>query len=500
MDMTDLIERLNEIERKKSAYNYARGVVNYDGLTVAPKGSVESRSNCFAMISEELYKLTYGEDVGGLLRELYANRDALGYVERRRVERLQEDYDRNCKVPMNEFIELSVLVNESKHVWHGAKNNNDFATFMPYIEKIVEKKKKIAGFINPDADPYEVYLSDYVKGVDRKFCDDYFEQMKEAIVPLIRRVGEKKQVDSQFLKGSFPIEKQRELAGYLMEVMTLPSDRCILGEVEHPCMLGLDLNDIRITTHYYEDNLLMALFSVIHEAGHGLYELGISPAYRNTILKTPVSSAMHECQSRFFENYIARSEAFCGFLLPKLQEIFPEKFNDVTVREFFLAANKAEPSLIRIQADELTYSMHIMIRYEIEKMLFDGDITAAQIPETWRRLYKEYLGVDVPDDTHGALQDVHWSNGMFGQFPAYSLGSAYAAQMLASMKKSFDVYASVAKGELAPVVSWLGEKVHKDGGALDVPDILLQSCGAPFEPHYYFEYLTEKFSAIYQLD
>ena len=431
---------------------------------------------------------------------MYAQRDSLGYIERRRVERLQEDYDKNCSVSMNEFVELSVLTNEAKHVWREAKNTNNFASFVPYIEKNVEKKKIIAGHMKPSADPYDVYLSEYLNGADRKFCDAYFEKIKGAIVPLIRRVGEKRQVGNHFLKGSFAIEKQRELSKYLMEVMTLPPDRCVLGEVEHPCMIGLDINDIRITTHYYQDNLPMSLFSVIHEAGHGLYELGIQPAYRNTILKTPISSAMHESQSRFFENYIGRSEAFCGVFLPKLQEIFSDHFADVTAHELFLAVNKAEPSLIRIQADELTYSMHIVIRYEIEKMLFDGAIAVAQIPETWRHLYKEYLGVGVLDDEHGALQDVHWSGGMFGQFPAYSLGSAYAAQTLDAMKKDFDVYASVAEGNLTPIVDWLGEKIHRDGGALDVADLLLQSCGAPFDPSYYIKYLTEKFSAIYQLD
>ena len=499
MELNDYITKLDELERKMAALNYVQGIVYYDSATVAPAASTRGRSDCMAMLAEESYKLFVNDDVGGLLSYLYDSREALQYPVRRRVEILKEEYDKNYRIPMDEYVAYSVLCNEAENAWQTAKEQDDFEMFEPYLEKIVATLKRFAGYFAADKDPYDVWLNEHEKGLSRRVCDAFFAEIKASLVPLIKEISIKPPVDDSFLKGSFPVEKQRELSEYLAGLMTLPAERCIIGETEHPFSIGLNTDDVRITTHYYENSFMSSMYSVIHEAGHALYELGCNPEYRNTCIASPLSTSIHESQSRFFENYIARSEQLITYIMPKLRELFPVALDDISPRELYLAINKSQPSLIRIEADELTYSLHVLIRYEIEKLLFDGKITTKQLPETWNRLYKEYLGVDVPDNRRGVLQDTHWGGGMFGYFPSYSLGSAYAAQMLDAMSRDIPVFEYVAKGDLAPVVGWLKARIHHDAGTPLPEEIIEKSCGAAFSPKYYAEYLTRKFSDIYEL-
>jgi carboxypeptidase Taq len=240
------------------------------------------------------------------------------------------------------------------------------------------------------------------------------------------------------------------------------------------------------------------MFSVVHEGGHGLYELGADEKYNFTALAGGVSMGIHESQSRFYENLIGRSQAFIHAIFPRLKEFFPEQLADVDGEMFYRAVNKAEPSLVRTESDELTYSMHVMIRYEIEKQLIGGTLEVKDVPQTWNALYKEYLGVDVPDDKHGCLQDSHWSGGMFGYFPSYALGSAYGAQMLRNMEKDIDVWGPVSKGDLSAVTGWLKDKIHKYGSLLEPAQVVEQACG-DFDPTVYTDYLAAKFRTLYGL-
>ena len=242
-----------------------------------------------------------------------------------------------------------------------------------------------------------------------------------------------------------------------------------------------------------------SLYSVLHEGGHALYELGIRDDVQYTCLTGGVSMGVHESQSRFYENLVGRSEAFVKAIYPKMQEFFPRQLGDVSAEAFYRAVNKAEPSLVRTEADELTYCLHVMVRYEIEKQLIGGTLEAEQVPAAWKKLYREYLGVEVPNDRDGCLQDSHWSSGSFGYFPSYALGNAYGAQMLHNMEADgVDVYGEVGRGSLAPVTAWLHEKVHQYGSALQPAEIVKNACGT-FDAHYYTDYLTEKFSALYEL-
>ena len=278
-------------------------------------------------------------------------------------------------------------------------------------------------------------------GVDMAYLDKFFATLRERIVPLLHAVMEKEPPDDSFLRRRYPVDAQRKFSDYLMEVLGLDRAHCAIGETEHPYTLEFNNKDVRITTHYHEDNVDFSMYSVIHEGGHAKYELGIADELQYTCLAGGVSMGVHESQSRFYENLIGRSLPFIQAAFPKMKELFPEQLADVTAEQFYRAVNKVQPSLVRTEADELTYCLHIMVRYEIEKRLIGGTLEVKDVPETWNRLYQEYLGVDVPDDKRGCLQDSHWSGGAFGYFPSYALGSASAPQMLKNMEADIDVWA-----------------------------------------------------------
>ena len=392
-----------------------------------------------------------------------------------------------------------MVVNEAETVWEKAKNENDFAAFAPYLEKIVQFNRRFAGYYNAEMKPYDALLNEYEEGLDMQTLDAFFAQLRSTIVPLVEKIGAAEQVDDAFLFKYYPIDKQREFSDYLMEVMGLDRDVCGIAESEHPFTTNFNTKDVRITTHYYENALASSMYSVIHEGGHALYELGVDPDFDYTFLGGGVSMGIHESQSRFYENIVGRSLAFVKLIYPKLQELFPEQLAGVSAEQFHKAVNKAEPSLIRTEADDLTYSLHVMVRYEIEKQLIDGTLAVMDVPARWNELYKEYLGVDVPNDREGCLQDSHWAGGSIGYFPSYALGSAYGPQLLGVMEQELGSMEDlIADGKLAQVTAWLREKIHRFGCLYKPGQLFAQVCGS-FDAKYYTDYLTRKYTKLYGL-
>ncbi len=496
----EALETLAELQKKMYAYGVAMASLTLDADTVAPKDTAEGRGVALGILAGESHKLFANKEVGDLLAELDAAKDELDPTVRRQVEVLKRDYDRMSRVPAEEYMEYAMLRNQSGDVWHKAKEKSDFAMFAPVLEKLIACTRKFAAYYDSTKAPYDALLNEYERGINMEYLDSFFASLRERIVPLIHEISKKPQPDDSFLKKEYPIAKQREFSDYLMDVIGLDRSHCTIGETEHPFTLNFNNKDVRITTHYKEHDVSASMYSVIHESGHAMYELGVSDDLQYTCLAGGMTMGTHESQSRFYENLIGRSLPFIQAIFPKIVEFFPEQLEGVTAEQFYLAVNRAEPSLIRTEADELTYPLHIMIRYEIEKQLFGGTLEVKDIPETWNRLYKEYLGVDVPDGKHGCLQDSHWSGAMFGYFPSYALGSAYGAQMLRNMEKDFDVWDAVGNGNLAPVSAWLREKIHKYGGAKESAELVRSACGGAFDPTVYADYLVEKYSKLYGVE
>lgn len=493
------VEAMVSLEQILSAYNHAMGVLYLDSATAAPKDSWEGRGKTMEILSKVLYDLTADPKNGELFAFLQAHQEELDPLTLRKLEVLKKNYDQMFKIPAEEYVAYSVLLNDSEAVWAKAKNENDFALFQPYLEKIVEYNRKFAGYYNPEMTAYDALLNEYEEGMNTEILDAFFAQLRKAIVPLLERIRKAPPIDNSFLNQHYPLEQQKHLSGYLMEILGMDQRYSAIAESEHPFTTNFNNKDVRITTHYYEENLTFSMYSVIHEGGHALYELGADDCYNYTALSGGVSMGIHESQSRFYENIIGRSAPFVHGIFPKIKELFPNQLEGVDETMFYRAINKAEPSLIRTEADELTYCLHIMIRYEIEKKMIAGTLKIKDVPSEWNRLYKEYLGIDVPNDKMGCLQDMHWSGGSIGYFPSYALGSAYGPQMLKKMEEEIgEIWTDVSNGDLSRVTGWLKEKIHRHASFVKPGALFEQVCGK-FDAKYYIDYLTEKYSRLYYL-
>ena len=498
--LEDARTRLAQLQKKMSAYHHALELLYYDGATVAPKGAAGNRGETMAILSQELYLLSTGQETVELLERLERHSEELTAEEARQVALLLKDIRQMQKIPMDEYVEIQRLMVEADDVWHTAKEKSDFSLFEPVLDRVFAAKKKIAWYCAAEMDPYDYWLDQFEEGLTREKCDAFFATLRSHIVPLLRRVQAKPQKANSILRGCFPQADQEKLSRFLMDLIGLDPNHVALGTTEHPFTIALGSHlDERITTHYHEEDFSFSMFSVIHEGGHALYDTGSDDDLVFTALDGGVSMGVHESQSRFYENLLGRSRAFCQYVFPKLREIFPAHMEGYTAEDLYRAVNRAEPSLIRTEADELTYCLHVMVRYELEKQIFDGTLKTHDLPEAWNRLYFEYLGIQVPDDKHGVLQDSHWAGGNIGYFPSYALGSAYGAQLLRKMKETVDVDRCIRSGDFGPINDWNREHIWKYGRLYPPAELFRQAAGADFDPTAYTDYLEEKYTELYDL-
>ena len=499
MTLEQAVEKLNELEKASYALNHAQSVLYVDGDTVAPKNSWKGRGKALAYLGELIYRQMVNPETGEMLETILQHQADTDEITFRRAEVLKEAYDDMHVLPLEEYVAWQELTNEAGAVWHDAKEKSDYAMFAPYLEKLVAGRRRYAALKAADKPAYDVLLDEYEKGASMETLDPFFHILREELAPVIREVAAREKPLPAFMKAAWPIEKQRLFSEKIMALEGIDSLNCTLGETEHPFTSGANKWDIRITTHYHEDDPFSSMFSVIHEGGHALYELDVRDDLQFTCLAGGATMGIHESQSRFYENIIGRSRAFCTPLLKILQEVFPEQTGALTEAELYSAVNLSKPSLIRTEADELTYPLHVMIRYEIERAMIAGDLAVKDIPGEWNRLYREFLGVEVPDDRRGCLQDSHWSFGGMGYFPSYALGSAYGVQMLREMEKTVDVWGSVEKGDLSPVTAWLTEKIHQFGSLKKPQELLPPAMGGSLDPKVYTGYLIGKYKELYSL-
>lgn len=497
----DKLKEFKELIEKMNSFNKAVSLFHWDMATEAPKKSVADKADVIGMLDTEAFNILTSDKMKECLETLEKTIEDLNEVDAKLVEFYRKEYDKNAKIPEDEYKEFSILAAKSTAVWEEAKGKSNFDLYKPYLEKIVEYKKKFVNYRGYEKHPYNTLLDDFEPGMTVEKLDKFFDTLKKDIVPLLNNINQSnKIINDKFVRFIYPKEGQKEFSDYLLGKIGYDKERGIIKESEHPFTLELSTNDVRITTHYYENYLLSAVYSTIHEGGHAIYEQNIDENLIGTTLDTGTSMGIHESQSRFYENVIGRSLGFWKVNFHKLQKIFKEQLQDVTVEQMYEAANIVKPSLIRIEADELTYALHIMVRYEIEKQLINGDIEVKDLPTIWNKLMSNYLGVIPTNDAEGVLQDIHWSDGSFGYFPSYALGNAYAAQFLATMNKEFDVDKCMENDELDTIKNWLNDKIHKYGRLLEPNEIIKNVTGEELNAKYLVEYLKQKYENIYNLN
>lgn len=498
--MNQIFEKLIPYLDKHMAFNTAIAMLDWDNETLAPEESMEYTAKALGVLSEESFSSLINPEVKEILEELSKEKN-LSDLELAIIRKLEKQFQKSEAIPPKEMREYTELTSNSGKAWQKAKRENDFSVFAPYLEKIIAFKKKFAGYGKKDGQKlYDVLLDDYEESFGMEELDLFFDKLKKEILPLLKRIQKAPQVDDSFLHLNYDIEKQKEFNRYLAEYMGFDFNRGVMAESEHPFTTNWHNHDVRITTHYYEDNLASAMLSTIHEGGHALYEMGIRDEYTQTLVGEGASCGMHESQSRFFENIVGRSRAFWEPLYKKLQDMFPKQLGKVSLENFVRALNTVKADFIRTEADELTYCLHIMVRYELEKMMIEEDVDVKELPDLWNQKYKEYLGVEPEEDSKGILQDIHWSMGDIGYFPSYALGNAFSAQIYHQMKQDIKVDELLRTGKISVIRDYLKEHIHQYGASLKPRELLKNLTGEEFNPDYYISYLKERFTKEYQLE
>ncbi len=487
--------------KKMGAYKEALGLIYWDLRTGAPKKGMEQRSEVIGMLSSELFKMSTSEEMAAYIANLtnVEHDNKLSEITKKTVAECKKEYDRNKKIPAEEYKEFVILQSKSESVWEEAKDASNFSMFQPYLEKIVEMTKKFITYWGYTENKYNTLLDMYEPGITVDILDQVFSELREKIVPLVQQIKESEnKPNTQFLYKHFPKEKQREFSLEVLKKVGYDFDSGRLDETVHPFATGLNPGDVRVTTKYDEKDFRTAIFGTIHEAGHALYEQNISPSLIGTPLCTGTSMGIHESQSLFYENFIGRNLSFWKGNFDLLKEYAPAQFQDVSIEQFYRAINESKPSLIRIEADELTYALHIMIRYEIEKGIFNDEIEVKDLPKVWNEKYEQYLGITPDNDASGVLQDVHWSDGSFGYFPSYALGYIYAAQLKHAMLSDMPHYDQLLEeGNLLPIKEWLTNNIHQHGKMKLPLELIKDITGEGLNASYLIDYLYSKYERIY---
>jgi len=501
MTTKELLQQYEEYKLKISAYSLAMTTMYFDMQTTAPKKSGIYRNPRLAYLEGELFSLTHAQEYFDLLETLSKAEDA-DELTRKETAAILKDLNKTRNIPKDVYVAYSELSLNSENAWEEAYHANDYSIFEPYLKKVIEGKSKLLTYRDDygTKSNYDLLLDDYEPGMNSEEYDKFFNLIKEELVPLIHKIVTKGKIDDSFLYKHYPREIQAKVMKELMDYLHFDFESGILRESLHPFTSSFSKYDNRITTKYLEDKLDSSIFSVIHESGHATYNAQVSDELAETYFFDNMSMGMHESQSRTFEIYLGKNRAFWEANYPLLQNAYPEQLGDVTLDQFVDAINASTPSLIRTEADELTYPLHILIRYEIEKALFNGEISVEHLDEVWNSKYEEYLGIRPEDDRTGILQDVHWSDGSFGYFPTYALGSAYAAQFIHAMRKDLDIEDCLRNSRFDLIKDWLKEHIHKYGGINLPKDQIKIATGDPFDPHYYINHLKEKYTRLYHLD
>jgi len=496
--MQTYIDTYKAMRKRLNAYGYAMWVLEWDLETDHPSGAIDYRAEQIEVLSNEIYALETDKKYVKAIDHLYTNLDKISDdLLKREIKKIEKEMRLIKKMPKQEYIDYQVLLSKSTSIWSKARQKDDFECFLPTLEKIITYQRKIVRYLQtPELKGYDVLLDLHEEGMTTKEYDTFFEDLRTELVPFVlTATSGKKPLSRRLTKNVFPLYKQKKFNMYLTDVFKFDLNHGVVRTSNHPFTSNFSSFDVRIATRYIENSIESAIFSTIHEMGHGIYEQNINPALKDTYLAQGSSMGMHESQSRMYENMIGRSFAFWEVHYDYLKDIFDKELKNVSLLEFYQYINRAERSIIRTEADELTYPLHIMVRYEIEKLLISGKLKPKDVAKRWKRLYQQYVGIRPKDDKDGVLQDIHWAAGSFGYFPTYALGSAYAAQIFYAMNKDFNVENAISDNKIEKINTWLKENIHQYGQTKTPKELILLATKEPFNSTYYIEYLKRKFSS-----
>ncbi len=487
-----------EITQKAADFNNAAAVLSWDQEVYMPPKGFDFRGRQLATLAAQAHELLTSEEYGNLLHQL--SEEQLPEDQFHNVRLSLDDFDKNRKLSATFVEQLARQQSASYNAWLESRKHNRFDLYAAELGKMIVLKKQQAELYGYSDHPYDALLDDYEKGATVAMLNPVFAQMSEQLTPLLQEIRAAEQADDSFFRKNYPTQEQFDFTLYILRKIGYDFEAGRQDYSEHPFSISFAPTDSRVTTRVDEKNLSSILWSSIHEGGHALYEQGLSVDHYGLPLGAPTSLSIHESQSRLWENGIGRSLAFWRFCFPELKSRFPSQLADVSELDFFKAANKVSPSLIRTEADELTYHFHVMIRFEIEKEIICGSIPVNELPELWDAYYKKHLGISAPDAKQGILQDVHWSHGSFGYFPTYSLGSFYAAQFLNKAEKDLkDLEQQILNGQFGNLLDWLRRNIHQHGRRYTSAELCERITGKPLDISQFVNYLKNKYATVYDL-
>ena len=495
----ELLRQLRDIHN----INMAMNLMGWDRQVNMPRGGAEARAAQIGTLAKIAHERFTSDEMGKLLDEAAAEVEGMPYDsdEASMVRVVKEDYAEQTRLPTEFVEETARVVGVAHEYWADARQNNDFQHFLPILRQIIDLKRRECELIGYQGHPYDALLGQYERGITSAQVKAIFDEHKPHLVRLISDIQQvSDRVSDAPVHGHFPIDQQREFAVWVIKSYGYDLNRGRYDIAVHPFCNHNSKNDVRVTTRYYEDFLNPALFGMMHEAGHAMYEQGIGDNLEGTPLGGGTSLGVHESQSRMWENIVGRSKGFWSWAYPKLQETFPAQFTGVSLDDFYRAVNKVHPSFIRVEADEATYNLHIMLRFELEMAMIDGSVGIEKLPQEWNERFESYLGIVPPTDTLGVLQDVHWSMGLVGYFATYALGTMLSAQYYRkAVEERPSIPDDIASGRFDTLLTWMNENIHIHGRKFTGDELTRRLTGEGIQSKYYTEYLQKKYGELYGL-
>ena len=504
--MSSTFEILQEIGRRIHLLTHINALLGWDQEVYMPDGAVSERAEQLSYIEGLLYDESISKELGDALREMGASeerprgREGLNDQESAHVRILYNAYRKQTKLPKSLVMDTAREISIAQNKWAEARRKDDFSLFEPHLRRLLELTAEKIEKLGYSEHPYDALLDDFEPGTTTADIQPVFARLREGLKDIVQRIAAVEQVDGSFITRSYDTVKQEQFGRDVLEAIGYDFTRGRLDISTHPFTTTLGMDDVRITTRYNEHFFNTGIFGIIHEAGHALYELGFSEEIRGGILADGTSLGIHESQSRMWENLVGRSYAFWKRYYSELQALFPDSLNDIGLDQFYRGINKVEPSFIRVEADEVTYNLHIILRFELELALITGELAVQDLPDAWNSKFTDFFGITPPTAAEGVLQDIHWSMGAYGYFPTYALGNLYSAQFFTAMKREMpNIDDKIANGNFPDILNWLRKNIHSSGSTYTAEEICRKVCGKTLDPEIFLTYIGEKFGAVYDL-